>query len=184
MRGKQWLWGLGLTALTLGMAPPAQAARSVNFWFNILEVVNISVPDLRRFVDKNEVTPRLQKTLRLLPEKDRQGFEQVLRFKLPLDARRVIRIVDSPAVEKALTQIPPLFIPNQSASVLPGMKGAIILASVPRDKGGFRDKDGFGLVNILEAYPAAEMNMDVPAMLRLGQQGFDIQKLLGGGLGR
>jgi hypothetical protein len=184
MRKKQWLWGLGLAALVLGMPKPAQAARSVNFWFNILQVVNISVPDLRRFVDKNEVSPQLQKTLRLLPEKDRQGFEQVLRFKLPLETRRVIRIVDSPAVEKALTQIPPLFLPNQSPSVLPGMKGAIILASVPRDRGGFRDRDGFGLVNILEAYPAAEMNMDIPAMLRLGQQGFDIQKLLGGGLGR
>ncbi len=184
MGRKQWLWGWGLAAVVLGMPQPAQAARAVNFWFNILEVVNISVPDLRRFVDKNEVSPRLQRTLRLLPEKDRQGFEQVLRFKLPLETRRVVRLVDSPAVGQALGQIPPLFLPNQSASVLPGMKGAIILASVPRDKGGFRDKDGFGLVNILEAYPAAEMNLDVPAMLRLGQQGFDIQKLLGGGLGR
>jgi hypothetical protein len=184
MRSKSWVWGWGFLALSLGMAQPAQAARSVNFWFNILEVANISVPDLRRFVDKNEVSPRLQRTLRLLPEKDRQGFEQVLRFKLPLDTRRVVRLVDSPAVEAALGQIPPLFLPNQAPSVLPGMKGAVILASIPRDKGGFRDKDGFGLVNILEAYPAAEMNMDVPAMLRLGQQGFDIQKILGGGLGR
>ncbi len=180
---KQWWWGLSVAVLTLAVPKPAQAARSVNFWFNILEVVNISVSDLRRFVDKNEVTPRLQRTLRLLPEKDRQGFEQVLKFKLPLETRRVVRLVDAPMVEKALAQIPPLFLPNQSQSVLPGMKGAMILASIPRDRGGFRDKDGFGLVNILEAYPAAEMNMDIPAMLRLGQQGFDIQKILGGGLG-
>jgi hypothetical protein len=183
---KQWVWGWGVMALVWGVAPPAQAARTVNFWFNILEVASISVADLRRFVDKKEVSPRLQSTLRLLSEKDRQGFEQILRFKLPVDARQVIRLVDSPAVEKTLAQIPPLFLPNQSPSVLPGMKGAIILASIPRERGGFRDKDGFGLVNVLEAYPAAEMNMDIPALLRLGQQGFglDLQRLLGGGLGR
>ncbi|WP_448379696.1 alpha/beta hydrolase [Gloeomargarita sp.] len=184
MGRKRWLWGVGLMVVLGGMAPPAQAARTVNFWFNILEVASISVADLRRFVDKKELSPRLQGTLRLLPEKDRQGLEQILRFKLALEARQVVRLVDSPAVEKTLAQIPPLFLPNQSAAVLPGMKGAIILAAIPREKGGFRDKDGFGLVNVLEAYPAAEMNMDIPALLRLGQQGFDLQKLLGGGLGR
>ncbi|MEN9217042.1 MAG: alpha/beta hydrolase [Gloeomargarita sp. HHBFW_bins_162] len=181
---KKWVWGLALATVALGIGQPAQAARRVNFWFNILEVVSISVPDLRRFVDKNELSPQLQSTLRLLPEKDRQGFEQVLKFKIPLETRRVVRLVDSPAVEQVLAQMPPLFLPNQSPSVLPGMKGAIILASIPRDRGGFRDKDGFGLVNVLEAYPAAEMNMDIPAMLRLGQQGLDLQKILGGTLGR
>ncbi|MCS7029935.1 MAG: alpha/beta hydrolase [Gloeomargarita sp. SKYG116] len=182
IRLKQWGWGLGLTVWLAGVAAPAQAARTVSFWFNIFEVARISVPDLRRFVDKNELSPDLQRTLRLLPEKERQAFEQVLRFKIPLETRRVIRLVDSPAVERILMQIPPVFLPNQSPSVMPGLKGAIILASIPREQGGFRDRDGFGLVNVLEAYPAAEMNLDIPALLRLGQQGLDLQQLLGGGL--
>ncbi|MCS6782090.1 MAG: alpha/beta hydrolase [Gloeomargarita sp. SKYBB_i_bin120] len=182
MRLKHGVWGIGV-ALALGMvALPAQAARTVNFWFNIFEVASISVPDLRRFVDKNELSPSLRRTLQLLPERDRQGFEQVLRFKLSLEPRQVIRLVDSPSVEQVLMQIPPVFLPNQSPSVMPGLKGALILASIPRERGGFRDKDGFGLVNVLEAYPAQEMNLDIPALLRLGQQGLDLQRLLGGGL--
>ncbi|MEN9208573.1 MAG: alpha/beta hydrolase [Gloeomargarita sp. GMQP_bins_120] len=182
MRLKQWGWGLAVPLVVGTMAAPAQAAQTVNFWFNIFEVARISVPDLRRFVDKNELSPDLQRTLRLLPERERQAFEQVLRFKIPLEPRRVIRLVDSPPVEQLLMQIPPLFLPNQAPSVMPGLKGAIILASIPREQGGFRDRDGFGLVNVLEAYPAREINLDIPALLRFGQQGFDLQRLLGGGL--
>jgi Alpha/beta hydrolase of unknown function (DUF1400) len=164
-------WGqfasAGILAVVLPFMNPAQAeaAETLSIWYGPFQR-SISIADLRQYAETQKAPPGLAAYLKWFKPAQRQGFQQLLNAKLPVDVTTVSRLVYSPQFgEPLLSRISPVIIRADSAGPQ-ALRAALVLAAA--------SKDGLGVISLLEAYPSSEINLDIPVLLRLlkSKEGF------------
>ncbi|KGF73430.1 hypothetical protein DO97_20425 [Neosynechococcus sphagnicola sy1] len=150
-----------MTVMVGSLTAPAMAASRISFWYGPFQQ-SVSTSSLRQYVQTQQASSDVSGLLRFMKPQDREGLVNVLKVSLPIDVVTVSRLLNSPAGDQLLNKLSPMFIRRDQAGVV-ALRGAIVLAS--------SSKNGLGILSILEAYPAREVNISIPEILSLTKNG-------------
>lgn len=142
------------------LVTPALAAERVRFQFGHFSR-SVAVPSLAEFSRNGTVDAELHPTFRHLKPEARQALRSALSQPMPVDAPKASKFLSTALGQSSLQQLVKVVAqPPQIAR--PALSSALIL--------GAGDRDELRFIDVLEAYPTAELPINVEALLSLGRQ--------------
>jgi hypothetical protein len=164
--------GLMAAIAMAGVATSSNAAETVSFWYGPLQR-SVEVSDLRAYAKTQQASPDLAGLLRFVKPANREGLAKTLQNRLPVDVVTASKLLDSGLGKALLDKVIPIFIRKDQAGDR-AIAGGLVLAAA--------SKEGLSLLTFLEAYPAQEINLDIPATLKLLKSTQDLQQLIRDGI--
>lgn len=148
--------------------PSVMAAETVSFWYGPFQR-SLSVADLRQYAQTEEVSPDLAGLFAFVKPKTRKEVRQVLNYKIPLNVVTLNRLLDTDPGSKLLNQFSSVLVRKDDAGVV-AMRAGLLL--------GAASKEGLSVLTFLEAYPNAEMGLNIPKFFKVLQSTKDLPSLL------
>jgi len=167
------LLGAGLALLTLGPLAqplPSQAAQNLVFVSGAFRR-SIAVADLEYLAETGKARGLLADVLRLAKQ-DPARVARLLRESIRLPVTLVSRLLNTRIGEALLQRVGAILSPlNASTESIPALRSAVILGLV-------QGNGALSAISFFKAYPTAELEVSIPALLSLLSKASSISDLV------
>ncbi|AFY49316.1 Alpha/beta hydrolase of unknown function (DUF1400) [Nostoc sp. PCC 7524] len=133
------------------------AAEQVVMRYGLFEQ-SITVANIRKYAQTQQVSSDLASFLGYLSPKQKQRLLEVLQIQIPLGTVAIDQLVNSETGEKALNFIAPAIARRDHAGIQ-ALRSAIVL--------GAKAPKGLGIISLLEAYPSERIVINLPVALEI-----------------
>ncbi|MBF2007535.1 alpha/beta hydrolase [Chlorogloeopsis fritschii PCC 9212] len=134
---------------------PSLAAEEIVIRYGLFEE-SLSVADLRKYAETQQVSDDLKSILGYLSSQQQQKLQKVLQMKIPLGVVALDKLVNSETGKIALNFVAPAIARRDNAGIQ-ALRSAIIL--------GAASSKGLGVISFLEAYPSQRLVVNLPTAL-------------------
>ncbi|RUR74480.1 hypothetical protein PCC6912_52550 [Chlorogloeopsis fritschii PCC 6912] len=131
------------------------AAEEIVIRYGLFEE-SLSVADLRKYAETQQVSDDLKSILGYLSSQQQQKLQKVLQMKIPLGVVALDKLVNSETGKIALNFVAPAIARRDNAGIQ-ALRSAIIL--------GAASSKGLGVISFLEAYPSQRLVVNLPTAL-------------------